>query len=160
MYLAAKSMQLEISPARDKYLQLEIYISSQRYTYISSYRQTHISSQIDIYLQLEIESQIVSRNLNLQTSSDQRYVSSCKKYAASDISIKIYISSDIYLQQEIDIYLQLDRNISPTRDRHLDCIQKFDFVDIILVQNFQWLKLANQKYSLSSYVFLQRTIEI
>ena len=56
--------------------------------------------------------------------------------AAKSMQLEISPARYIYLQQEIDIYLQVDTNVSPTRDRHLDCIQKFDFVDIILVQNF------------------------
>ena len=79
-YLVAKIIQLELSPAKDIYLQLEIYISSKRY---------------------------------------------------------IFPARDIYLQLEIDIYLQLDRHISPAGDRHLDSIQKFDFVEHnFFVQDF------------------------
>ena len=145
------------------YLQLEIYIHLQLEIYI------YLQLEIETYLQLEIEIQIVSKNVILQTSSDfllsketkgKRYVSSCKKHAARDISSNIYTSSDIYLQQEINIYLQLDRHISPARDIHLDCIQKFHIVDIIFVLNFQWLKLSNRRYSLNSYVFFQQEIDI
>ena len=71
--------------------------------------QLELSPAIDIYLQLEI------------------YISS-KRY--------IFPARYIYFQLEIDIYLQLDRHISQARDIHLDCIQTFDFIDIILVQNF------------------------
>ena len=64
------------------------------------------------------------------------------------------------LSPAIDIYLQLDRHISPARDRHLDCIQKFDFVEHNFVLNFYWLKLSNCRYSLGSYVFFQQEINI
>ena len=71
--------------------------------------QLKLSPAIDIYLQLEI------------------YISS-KRY--------IFPARYLYFQLEIDIYLQLDRHISQARDIHLDCIQTFVFIDIILVQNF------------------------
>ena len=86
IYLAAKNIQLEISPARDLNLQLEIHISSQRYIYTAR----------DIHLQQEIY------------ISSQRYIS-----PARDIyfELDIYISSQRYISSKIDIYLQLEIDI-------------------------------------------------
>ena len=50
-YLAAKIIQLELSPTRDIYLQLEIYISSKRYIFPA--RDIYLQLEIDIYLQLD-----------------------------------------------------------------------------------------------------------
>ena len=50
----------------------------------------------------------------------------------------MYISParDIYFKLEIDIHFQLDRHISPARERHSDCIQKFDFVEHFFCSTF------------------------
>ena len=68
IYLAAKIVQLDISPARDIYFQLEIYISSQRYRYIFRAR--------DIYLQLEIDIQTfrlyISKNTPTGASTNHK----------------------------------------------------------------------------------------
>ena len=50
-YLVAKIIQLELSPAIDIYLQLEIYISSKRYIFPA--RDIYLQLEIDIYLQLD-----------------------------------------------------------------------------------------------------------
>ena len=60
----------------------------------------------------------------------------CIYLAVKIIQLEISPARDVYLQLELDIFLQLYRQISLDRDRHLDCIQKFDFVDIIFVLNF------------------------
>ena len=164
----------------------------------------HCIQKYNIYLQLEIDIQIVSKNLILQTyfcskflvaqivqlwifikftclfQTRDRYLNYflniciLKKpkaigiYPARDISparhiylqLEIYISSQIYIYIYIYIYLELYRHIYLDREKQLDCIQKFDFVYIIFVLNFQWLTLSNWRYSTSSYVFFKQEIDI
>ena len=157
----------------------------------------HCIQKYNIYLQLEIDIQIVSKNLILQTYfcskflvaqivqlqifikficlflTRDRYLSYflticiIKKPKAIGIHLAVKIikleispARDTYFQQKVDFNLQLDRHISLERDRHLDCIKKFDFVDILFVLNLQWLKQSNRRYSLSSYVFFQQEIDI
>ena len=92
---------------------------------------------LEVYIYIYIQLQKIS---NLRYPQQEIYISSQKYiYPARDtyIQLEIYISSkryisparDIYLQLQIDIYLRLGGHISPARDRHLDCIQKFDFVE-------------------------------
>ena len=130
-----KIIQLEISPARDIYLQLEIYISSQRY----------ISPASDIYL--------FSKYLNSKES--QRYIQ------LQNLSIYRYLQQEIYKSPATDIYLQLQINIHLQLEIDIQIVsKKFDFVEHNFVLYFYWLKLHNCRFSFGSYVFFQQEIDI
>ena len=109
IYLAAKNIQLEISPARDLYLQLDIHISSQRYIYTAR----------DIYLQQEI---YISSQRYISPARDRHIISSQRKtlncihkfdFVEHHFVLNFYwlklsncrysLGSYVFFQQEIDI---------------------------------------------------------
>ena len=115
-----------------------------RGTYLAAkFINLEISSARYIYLHLEISP---ARNIYLQIYIfSQRYISPAR---------------DIYLQLEICIYIQLERDIDLQLEIDIQTVSKnLILQSIIFVLNFQWLKMSNCRYSLSSYVFFQQSKE-